>query len=83
MKGLTSQRRRLGAGSSRVVWLLLLAALAFAIVGCGGGSKSSGKLQSGMGVDGAGGKKGGTITVLSQADVDYIDPGLAYYSFSY
>ena len=83
MKGLTSQRRRLGAGSSRVVWLLLLAALAFAIVGCGSSSKSGGKLQSGMGVDGAGGKKGGTITVLSQSDVDYIDPGLAYYSFSY
>ena len=83
MKGLTDQRRRLGAGSSRLVWVLLLAAMAFAIVGCGGSSKSGGKLQNGMGVDGAGGKKGGTITILSQADVDYIDPGLAYYSFSY
>jgi len=28
-------------------------------------------------------KKGGTITVLSAGDVDHIDPGAAYYSFSY
>jgi peptide/nickel transport system substrate-binding protein len=28
-------------------------------------------------------KKGGTITVLSAGDVDHIDPGEAYYSFSY
>jgi hypothetical protein len=26
---------------------------------------------------------GGTITVLSAGDVDHIDPGQAYYSFSY
>src|SRR4029453_1375640 len=28
-------------------------------------------------------KRGGTITVLSAGDVDHIDPGQAYYSFSY
>ena len=28
-------------------------------------------------------KKGGTITVLSAGDVDHIDPGQAYYAFSY
>jgi peptide/nickel transport system substrate-binding protein len=28
-------------------------------------------------------KRGGTITVLSAGDVDHIDPGAAYYSFSY
>jgi peptide/nickel transport system substrate-binding protein len=28
-------------------------------------------------------KRGGTITVLSAGDVDHIDPGEAYYSFSY
>lgn len=28
-------------------------------------------------------KAGGTITILSAGDVDYIDPGIAYYSFSY
>ena len=28
-------------------------------------------------------KRGGTITVLSAGDVDHIDPGQAYYSFTY
>src|SRR6188472_669887 len=28
-------------------------------------------------------KRGGTITVLSAGDVDHIDPGEAYYSFTY
>jgi peptide/nickel transport system substrate-binding protein len=28
-------------------------------------------------------KRGGTITVLSAGDVDHIDPGAAYYSYSY
>ena len=28
-------------------------------------------------------RRGGTITVLSAGDVDHIDPGAAYYSFSY
>jgi len=83
MKGLIDQRRRIGAGSSRFVWVLLLAAMAFAIAGCGSSSKSAGKAQNGMGVNGAGGKKGGTITVLTNSDVDYIDPGLAYYQFTY
>jgi peptide/nickel transport system substrate-binding protein len=83
MNGLTDQRRRLGAGSSRLVWVLLLAALAFALVGCGTKSKAGGKIQSGFGADGAGGKKGGTITVLSNSDVDYLDPALAYYQFSW
>jgi peptide/nickel transport system substrate-binding protein len=83
MNGPIDQRRRLGAGSSRLVWVLLFAALAFALVGCGTKSSSVHKTQSGIGVDGAGGKKGGTITVLSASDVDYIDPGLAYYQFSF
>ncbi len=83
MNGLTDQRRYLGTGSSRLVWVLLFAALAFALVGCGSKSTSGNKTQSGIGVDGAGGQKGGTITVLSASDVDYIDPGLAYYQFSF
>ena len=28
-------------------------------------------------------QRGGTITVLSAGDVDHIDPGAAYYSFTY
>lgn len=35
------------------------------------------------GATAAGPSKGGTITVLSAGDVDHIDPGQAYYSFSY
>ncbi|MGD0272534.1 MAG: ABC transporter substrate-binding protein [Gaiellaceae bacterium] len=76
MNGRTDQLRRrqarLGAGSSRVVWVLLLAALALTVGGCG--KKSSSTLK---------GKKGGTITVLTAADVDYIDPGETYYAFGY
>jgi len=83
MNGLTDRRRRVGAGSSRLVWVLLLVALAFTFVGCGSKSTASKTSQSGFGVDGAGGQKGGTITVLSAADVDYIDPALAYYQFSW
>jgi peptide/nickel transport system substrate-binding protein len=52
-----------------------VAALALVAAGCGGGGSSS----EGSG----GGKKGGTITVLSAGDVDFIDPGQMYYSFSY
>lgn len=38
----------------------------------------------GAGTATAGGKQaGGTITVLSAGDVDHIDPGQAYYSFTY
>jgi len=59
-------------------------ALALVAAGCGGGGGST------SGVQGAshtlvtsGAKKGGTITVLSSGDVDHIDPGEAYYAFTY
>lgn len=66
---------------------LAAAALALVAAGCGGGSKSSNSAGS-SGVAGANhtmsqGKKGGTITVLSNGDVDHIDPGQAYYQFTY
>ena len=53
----------------------VLTALALIAAGCGSAGSSSS----------AGGtvKKGGTITVLSAGDVDHIDPGQMYYSFSY
>ena len=31
----------------------------------------------------AGAKKGGTLTALANGDVDYIDPGAAYYQATY
>jgi peptide/nickel transport system substrate-binding protein len=62
------------------VWLPVLAAtvtlLTLVAAGCGGGGSSS---AGGGGTAG----KGGTITVLSAGDVDHIDPGQMYYSFSY
>jgi peptide/nickel transport system substrate-binding protein len=67
-------------------------ALAFVAAGCGGGgsSSSSASGSNGTGVLGAqhtlvasGGKKGGTITVLSNGDIDHLDPGAAYYQFTY
>ena len=65
-------------------------ALAFVAAGCGGGGSSSSSSSSTGGVQGAnhtlmqsGGKKGGTITILSNGDVDHLDPGAAYYQFTY
>jgi peptide/nickel transport system substrate-binding protein len=54
--------------------------LALVAAGCGGGGTS--------GVQGAShtltaGKKGGTITILSHGDIDHLDPGAAYYQFTY
>jgi peptide/nickel transport system substrate-binding protein len=46
----------------------------------GGGGGSKGGFGTGEVVKG---KKGGTLTVLSNGDVDYIDPGAAYYQFSF
>ena len=63
-------------------WGALLAALALAAAGCGGSS------DEGSGRDGANGapvkgKKGGKVTFLAAADVDYLDPGQTYYTFGY
>jgi peptide/nickel transport system substrate-binding protein len=71
---LTGKRTlRLTVLAALVVPLALLAA------GCGGGGKKASTGAAG------GGKphKGGTITVLTAGDVDFIDPGQAYSSFTY
>lgn len=65
-----------------VVAGLAAGALAFVAAGCGGGGGSA------SGVQGAShtlvkGKKGGTITILSHGDIDHLDPGAAYYQFTY
>ena len=54
----------------------LAVATAAAVAACGGGGGSSTSTTAPKAT-------GGTITVLSAGDVDYIDPGIAYYSFSY
>jgi peptide/nickel transport system substrate-binding protein len=55
------------------------------LVAACGGSSSSSSSSGGNAKTAApsGAKKGGTLTVLSNADVDYIDCGAAYYQFSY
>ena len=60
----------------------LLAALALAASGCGGSSSEGGPGEAGNGAP-VEGKKGGKVTFLAAADVDYLDPGQTYYTFGY
>jgi peptide/nickel transport system substrate-binding protein len=64
-------------------WGALVAALALAAAGCGGSSSEGG--PSGSSNNGAPvkGQKGGKVTFLAAADVDYLDPGQTYYTFGY
>jgi peptide/nickel transport system substrate-binding protein len=59
---------------------------ALVLAACGssdnGGNKSSSGNKHGNGAVVAG-KPGGTLHIMSNSDVDYIDPGAAYYQFSY
>src|SRR5215210_7716882 len=70
----------------RLSWLILglLAVFALVAAGCGGdddeGGGGGGGDTSNAPVEG---KKGGKLTFLAAADVDYIDPGQTYYSFAY
>jgi peptide/nickel transport system substrate-binding protein len=77
-------RSRLGVGAGTAV-LLGLAALA---AGCGASSSGGGSTASSISTappptPASCATKGGTLKVLSAGDVDHIDPGQAYYSFSY
>src|SRR3954453_10778432 len=58
----------------------LICAVALAACGDSGGGGGSKGFGNG---DVVKGKKGGTLTMLSNGDVDYIDPGAAYYQFSF
>src|SRR5215217_179554 len=63
-------------------WGALVAALALAAAGCGGSSSEGGPSGSGNAAP-VKGKKGGKVTFLAAADVDYLDPGQTYYTFGY
>src|SRR2546423_14755002 len=65
--------------------LALLAALAVVAGGCGGSTESTGGGKAGTTSNTAPvkGKKGGKVTFLAAADVDYLDPGQTYYTFGY
>jgi peptide/nickel transport system substrate-binding protein len=56
----------------------LVGVLAVAAAGCGGSNNKSGGTSSGQSTTG---KRGGTLTVLSLADVDSLDPGYWYYQY--
>ena len=83
--------------NSKLRWLLAVVALfasVFALQACGddsdSDSSSSGDAEAGIppefeaptaAPDGA--QEGGELTVLASDDIDYMDPGAAYYQFSY
>jgi peptide/nickel transport system substrate-binding protein len=66
---------------------IAIAVTVLAVAACGGSSGSKQSTSSASAPKGATaikpGKQGGTLTVLSSADVDYIDPGQTYYTFGY
>src|SRR3954469_24105386 len=63
----------------------LVASLALVAAGCGGGSsnKTTGASGTASGEPVSGAQKGGSLTVLSLADVDSLDPGYWYYQYDY
>ncbi len=59
----------------------LIAILALVAAGCGGDDDEGGcSSDSAAPIEG---KKGGDLTFLAAADVDYMDPGQTYYAFAY
>jgi peptide/nickel transport system substrate-binding protein len=64
-------KRQLGA---------LVTALALTAAGCGGSPDEGSGGSDGASVKG---RKGGGVTFLAAADVDYLDPGQSYYTFGY
>jgi peptide/nickel transport system substrate-binding protein len=66
----------------RAFVLVALAAMVLVVAACGGGNKNKGGNKGASGAPVAG-KQGGTLKILANSDVDYIDPGQAYYQFSY
>jgi peptide/nickel transport system substrate-binding protein len=64
---------------------IVIGALVIGLAACGGSSKES-STATGAGTAGKGtlgGTKGGHLDYLSSGDVDYVDPGLDYFTFGY
>ena len=52
----------------RRLWMVFLVGTALALAGCGGDDEA---------------KKGGTLTVMAESDIQFMDPGAMYYQFDY
>jgi peptide/nickel transport system substrate-binding protein len=66
-------------------WTIILGvlfALTLGVAACGGDDDSGGGEQSSNKGTPAEGKRGGKLTALWASDVDFIDPGMAYYQVS-
>jgi peptide/nickel transport system substrate-binding protein len=68
---------RMGGGPLSIAAIAAIAAVALLAAGSGAAGAATRAATAKRA------QKGGTITVLSAGDVDHIDPGQAYYSFSY
>jgi peptide/nickel transport system substrate-binding protein len=69
----------------RALPLLAAAVATLGLAACGGSSSSSSESKGDKAQTKApaGAKKGGNLTVLYSADVDYIDPGATYYQYGF
>ncbi|HMI70763.1 MAG TPA: ABC transporter substrate-binding protein, partial [Solirubrobacteraceae bacterium] len=72
----------------RTIAAIVITVGVIAIAACGSSDKGGGTTTSSSKTSTSptaikSGKAGGELTVLSAGDVDYLDPGLAYYTFGY
>jgi peptide/nickel transport system substrate-binding protein len=74
--------KRVGLSMLAVVSLVTLAACGGGSGG-GGGGGGGGNGQSAMNGGTKGAVKGGTLNMLGQSDIDYMDPNISYYSIGY
>src|SRR5436190_3015785 len=81
--------KALGGGHMRALgWVGLVAVCWLVVAGCGsgGGGGTTGTTASNgapAGLQPKAGKRGGSVTLLSSTDVDYLDPGHTYYTVGY
>jgi peptide/nickel transport system substrate-binding protein len=73
--------RPIGASAIAMVGIAAVAACGSSGNDKGGGTASSGQSTSPTAIKA--GTAGGKLTVLASGDVDYVDPGLDYYTFGY
>ena len=73
--------RRIAASTIAMAGLVAIAACGSSDKGTGGGTSSAGSSTSPTAIKA--GAAGGKLTVLASGDVDYVDPGLDYYTFGY